>query len=126
AHSTAAFLSVKLFFEEFFLSTQRLAHPSKHSSTSAGGESYSIQTRCQHPLSAINLTSRSIAANPQPLRNRTPFQTLNSLIFKEFSLSAVGVVRIIETSATASTPILKIHSAFSEMRANAFFPAWHT
>ncbi|MGA6105183.1 hypothetical protein ACPESP_09800, partial [Pseudomonas solani] len=25
AHSTAAFLSVKLFFEEFFLSTQRLA-----------------------------------------------------------------------------------------------------
>ncbi|WP_205895276.1 hypothetical protein, partial [Metapseudomonas otitidis] len=66
--------SVKLFFEEFFLSTQQLAHPSKHSSTSAGGESYSIQTRCQHPLSAINLTSRSITTAPQLLRNRAPLQ----------------------------------------------------
>ncbi|MBO2927069.1 hypothetical protein, partial [Metapseudomonas otitidis] len=62
------FLSVKLFFEEFSLSTQQLAHPSKHSSTSAGGESYSIQARCQHLFSAINLASRSITANPQPLR----------------------------------------------------------
>jgi hypothetical protein len=31
AHSTAAFLSVKLFFEEFFLSTQQLAATSASS-----------------------------------------------------------------------------------------------
>ncbi|MGX5728564.1 hypothetical protein ACWKWZ_26285, partial [Metapseudomonas otitidis] len=84
------------------------------------GESYSIQTRCQHPFSAINLASRLITTNPQPLRNRTPLQTLNSLIFKEFSLSAVGVVRIIETSATASTPIFSLLSKRAFETGSAF------
>ncbi|MDV3443224.1 hypothetical protein R0G64_27810, partial [Pseudomonas otitidis] len=47
-------------------------------------------------------------------------QTLNSLIFKEFSLSAVGVVRIIETSATASTPIFSLLSKRTFETGSAF------
>jgi len=50
AHSTAAFLTVKLFFENLF-STQPLAAPINLHLSSAGGESYSVQNRCQPPLS---------------------------------------------------------------------------
>ncbi|MEW6177337.1 MAG: hypothetical protein AB1588_16720 [Pseudomonadota bacterium] len=50
AHSTAAFLAVKLFFENFF-STQPLAASINLHLSSAGGESYSDQNRCQPPLS---------------------------------------------------------------------------
>jgi len=50
AHSTAAFLTVKLFFENLF-STQPLAASINLHLSSAGGESYSVQNRCQPPLS---------------------------------------------------------------------------
>ena len=50
AHSTAAFLTVKLFFENLF-STQPLAASINLHLSSAGGESYSVQNHCQPPLS---------------------------------------------------------------------------
>ncbi|MHA6476773.1 hypothetical protein ACX1DW_04650 [Stutzerimonas sp. KH-1] len=59
AHSTAAFLAVKLFFENFF-STQPLAASINLHLSSAGGESYSDQNRCQPPLStAFDQSDRS-------------------------------------------------------------------
>jgi hypothetical protein len=59
AHSTAAFLTVKLFFENLF-STQPLAASTNLHLSSAGGESYSVQNRCQPPLStAFDQSDRS-------------------------------------------------------------------
>ncbi|WP_247655428.1 hypothetical protein [Stutzerimonas frequens] len=59
ANSTAAFLAVKLFFENFF-STQLLAASINLHLSSAGGESYSDQNRCQPPLStAFDRSDRS-------------------------------------------------------------------
>ncbi|MFG0381710.1 hypothetical protein ACF8C6_12245, partial [Pseudomonas sp. zbq_18] len=50
AHSTAAFLSVKLFLKIFrFFSTACASDQILFSS--AGGEFYSVQNRCQPPLS---------------------------------------------------------------------------
>ncbi|MDT3709354.1 MAG: hypothetical protein ROZ65_04325 [Pseudomonadaceae bacterium] len=63
AHFTAAFLTVKLFFENLF-STQPLAAPINLYLSSAGGESYSVQNRCQPPLSPLPI-------NPTEATNRT-------------------------------------------------------
>ena len=81
AHSTAAFLTVKLFFENFF-STQPLAAPINLHLSSAGGESYSVQTSCQPPLST---------ASDQPDRSNQQSQTTTlsaRRILLEFAIRA--------------------------------------
>ena len=84
AHSTAAFLTVKLFFENFF-STQPLALQIDLRLSSAGGESYSVQNRCQPPLST---------ASDQPDRSR-----------QQDSTATLPARRILLESATGATPL---------------------
>lgn len=108
AHSTAAFLTVKLFFENLF-STQPLAASINLHLSSAGGESYSVQNRCQPPLStAFDQSDRShqqdststLSARRILLESATSATLLlaNLLIYKRFCLrTAPEVVRIIGT-----------------------------
>ncbi len=112
AHSTAAFLTVKLFFENLF-STQPLAASINLHLSSAGGESYSVQNRCQPPLSTAFNRFRSTrpkpptglnhhpvsAAHSTRIRHQcNPFYLANLLIYKRFCLrTAPEVVRIIGT-----------------------------
>ena len=108
AHSTAAFLTVKLFFENLF-STQPLAASINLHLSSAGGESYSVQNRCQPPLSPlpINPTEATNRTQPPPCQRGAfysnpppvqPFYLANLLIYKRFCLrTAPEVVRIIGT-----------------------------
>ncbi|WP_258188519.1 hypothetical protein, partial [Stutzerimonas stutzeri] len=108
AHSTAAFLTVKLFFENLF-STQPLAASINLHLSSAGGESYSVQNRCQPPLQplSINPTEATNRTQPPPCQRGAfysnpppvqPFYLANLLIYKRFCLrTAPEVVRIIGT-----------------------------
>lgn len=54
AHSTAALFTCQAVFEEFFVSSQPLALSINSHLSSAGGESYSVQNRCQPPLSTAS------------------------------------------------------------------------
>ncbi|MBU3058249.1 MAG: hypothetical protein KO540_18840, partial [Pseudomonas indica] len=63
AHSTAALLTVKLFFENLF-STQPLAASDQPSFSSAGGEFYSVQFRCQPPLPPPRLEPTEAPTGP--------------------------------------------------------------
>jgi len=84
AHSTAAFLTVKLFFENLF-STQPLAASINLHLSSAGGESYSVQNRCQPPLStAFDQSDRS---------------------HQQDSTTTLPARRILLESATSATPL---------------------
>ncbi|MGA4576799.1 hypothetical protein ACPA0Q_19660, partial [Stutzerimonas frequens] len=74
AHSTAAYLTVKLFFENFF-STQPLAASINLHLSPAGGESYSDQNRCQLPLSTAS--DRSDRSH-QPWLNHHPVSAAHS------------------------------------------------
>ena len=86
AHSTAAFLTVKLFFENFF-STQPLAASINLHLSPAGGESYSVQIRCQPPLST---------ASDQPDRSR-----------QQDSTTTLPARRILLESATGATLLFR-------------------
>ncbi|MEG4314120.1 hypothetical protein U8L64_03725 [Pseudomonas sp. FIP_A4] len=86
ANFTAAFLAVKLFFENLF-STQPLAAPINLHLSSAGGESYSVQNRCQPPLST---------ASDQPDRSH-----------QQNSTTTLSARRILLESATSATLNLK-------------------
>ncbi|WP_241833482.1 hypothetical protein, partial [Stutzerimonas balearica] len=106
AHSTAAFQPVKLFFENFF-STQSLAASPNLQPLEAGGESYSVNFRCQPPFSPPrsirprhqqrhNLRPASAAHSTRIRHLCNPFQLSNLLIQKAFLLQfAAKVVRII-------------------------------
>ncbi|WP_245586543.1 hypothetical protein, partial [Metapseudomonas resinovorans] len=91
AHPTAAFLTVKLFFENLF-STQPLAPSIRSLFSSAGGAFYSAQSRCQHLLSNFVRQWRTLRSGT----SQHLHQPLNSLIYKEFFLAtAPEEVRII-------------------------------
>jgi hypothetical protein len=114
AHSTAAFQPVKLFFENFF-STQSLAASPNLQPLEAGGESYSVNFRCQPPFSPPrsirprhqqrhNLRPASAAHSTRIRHLCNPFQLSNLLIQKAFLLQfAAKVVRIIGGFGWAST-----------------------
>ena len=74
-------------FEEFFVSSQPLALPINLHLSSAGGESYSVQNRCQPPLST---------ASDQPDRSH-----------QQDSTTTLSVRRILLESAASATLNLK-------------------
>jgi len=86
AHSTAAFQPVKLFFENFF-STQSLAASPNLQPLEAGGESYSVNFRCQPPFFTTPIDSIETPAAPQPppcqrgafYSNPPPLQPLSAI-----------------------------------------------
>ena len=90
-------------FEEVFLSSQPLALQINLRLSSAGGESYSVQIRCQPP--PINPTEATNRIQPPPCQpgafysnppSVQPFYFANLLIYKRFCLrTAPEVVRII-------------------------------
>ncbi|MFG0586410.1 hypothetical protein ACF8C1_24595, partial [Pseudomonas sp. zjy_9] len=70
AHSTAAFVSVKLFFEEFFLSTQPLALSIRASSLQREAHSTAFKTAVNHLFSTAfdPLDRITNKAQPPPCR----------------------------------------------------------
>src|SRR5690606_2130606 len=95
AHSTAALCLVKLFLKKFFFLLNRLCLRSTQRLSSAGGEFYSVQNRCQPPIStACDQPDRSTnRAKPPPCQpgafypNSPSVQALNlakPLIYKRF------------------------------------------
>ncbi|WOF79030.1 hypothetical protein P5704_009780 [Pseudomonas sp. FeN3W] len=87
AHSTAALLPVKLFLKKFFFLLNRLRFRSTQRLSSAGGESYSVQIRCQPPLST---------ASDQPDRSR-----------QQDSTTTLPARRILLESATGATLLFR-------------------
>ena len=106
-------------FEEVFLSSQPLALQINLRLSSAGGESYSVQNRCQPPLlpPPINPTEAANSAQPPPCQpgafysNLPSVQALifaNFLIYKRFRLRpAPEKVRIIGAMILPSTVVLQ-------------------
>ena len=117
AHSTAALFLVKLFLKKFFFLLNRLRFRSTIRLSSAGGESYSVQNRCQPPLlpPPINPTEAANSAQPPPCQpgafysNLPSVQALilaNFLIYKRFRLRpAPEKVRIIGAMILPSTVV---------------------
>ena len=117
ANSTAALCLVKLFLKKFFFLLNRLCLRSTQRLSSAGGEFYSVQNRCQPPLStACDQPDRSTnRAKPPPCQpgafysNSPSVQALNLanlLIYKRFRpRPAPEKVRIIGRQNEASTCI---------------------
>jgi len=64
AHSTAAFLSVKLFFEEFFLSTQQLAPSIRTSSLQREAHSTAFKTAVNHLFQPLSIHSTEASTGP--------------------------------------------------------------
>src|SRR5690606_25460458 len=95
AHSTAALCRVKLFLKKVFFLLNRLCLRSTQRLSSAGGEFYSVPTRCQPPLStALDPPDRSanraipppcppgaFYVNPPAVQ---AFTLANFLIYKRF------------------------------------------
>ena len=99
----SSLVSRQAVFEEVFLSSQPLALQINLCLSSAGGESYSVQIRCQPP--PINPTEATNRIQPPPCQpgafysnppSVQPFYFANLLIYKRFCLrTAPEVVRII-------------------------------
>src|SRR5690606_15450976 len=114
AHSTAALCRVKLFLKKFFFLLNRLCLRSTQRLSSAGGEFYSVQTRCQPPLStACDQPDRSTnrakppPCQPGPFYSNLPsvqaFISANFLFYKRFLPGpAPEKVRIIGQQCGAS------------------------
>ncbi|MDR8014675.1 hypothetical protein, partial [Ectopseudomonas guguanensis] len=84
AHSTAAFLSVKLFFEEFFLSTQPLAPSIRTSSLQREAHSTAFKTAVNHLFQppSIHSNEAPTGSNHHPVDRRafyTPDSALQAL-----------------------------------------------